>query len=422
MTKKKVQDEPEGKSELEQEVEIVKRSHSESKPQIKEERMEMVKNFAKKVLDKYGKYVKCMVMMGSVAREDFKPKSDIDIFLVVDDTGTNLSGEELDKIDEDLIKMAEAIPEAWINVKTPDGKDEKICLISIQPSYTLTEFWDYARVAHPIIYNFIKEGVPIYDTGFFAPIKRLLEMGKIPATREAIESYMEGAPKKLTRAKTVKLLMLAEDCYYAMLNSAQAVLMFMGLAPPVPSKAYDEIVNNLVKNNILEQQYADWLKEIIEIRKKIEHKELMEVTGVFVDEWIDKAEKFVDKMFSLLNALEHRKKEKILERTHEVMYKAVVTALKTFHKLPESADDSSLKNKLGLPIMDAFKKDFIDTNILDSYYLGLWKKIEDMKKKADEKKMSEIPEKDVYEMREHVRKLIRDLSKVLKAKEMKNED
>jgi len=172
------------------------------KPETKEKRLEEVKEFSKQVLEKYGKYVKCIVMMGSVAREEFKPKSDIDVFVVIDDTISKMTAQEHDKIDSDLEKIGSKISK----------------FISVQPSYTLTEFWDYARVCHPIIYNFIKEGIAVYDTGFFTPIKKLLEMGRIPATREAIESYMEGAPKKLMRAKTVKLLMLAEDCYYAMLN------------------------------------------------------------------------------------------------------------------------------------------------------------------------------------------------------------
>ncbi len=419
MPKRKAVEELEGKKELEEEIEKLK--SAQPKAEVKEERLEIVKSFSKKILEKHGKYIKCIVMMGSVAREEFKPKSDIDIFVVIDDTAFNFTPEQLDQVDADLVKMAEEIPDAWKTFKTPDGKEEKICLISVQPLYTLTEFWDYARVAHPIIYNFIKEGVAVYDTGFFAPIKRLLEMGRIPATREAIESYMEGAPKKLTRAKTVKLLMLAEDCYYAMLNSAQAVLMFMGLAPPVPSKSYDEVVNQLVKPGILEQQYADWLKEIIDIRKKIEHKELMDVTGAFVDEWIDKAEKFVDKMFGLLNALEVRKKEKILERTHEVMIKAAITALKTLHKLPEDTSDDAVRKKIGLPVADAFKKEFVDKKLVEPYYSEIWNKIESMKKLSDQKKITEIADKDVYEMREHVRKLIRDLAKVLKTKDISEE-
>jgi len=370
-----------------------KKESKKEKPENKKERLEEIKKFSKEVLEKYGKYIKCIVMMGSVARDEFKSKSDIDVFVVIDDTSFKITPELHSKMDDDIEKIGEKISKN----------------ISVQPSYTLTEFWDYARVCHPIIYNFIKEGVAVYDTGFFGPVKKLLEMGRIPATREAIESYMEGAPKKLMRAKTVKLLMLAEDCYYAMLNTAQAVLMFMGLAPPVPSKAYDDVKKFLVEPGILEPEYAEWLKEIIAIRKKIEHKELMDVKGAFVDEWIEKSEKFVEKMFGLLNALEIRKKEKILERTHEVMHKAAITALKTLKKMPKKDEE----------IPKVFKREFIDGKLVQGYYWDIWKKIEDMKKLVEQKKITEIPDKEVYEMREYVRKLIRDLAKVLKDKEIK---
>ena len=366
----------------------------------KEERMKEVKKFSKAVLEKYGKLVKCIVVMGSVARDEFKPKSDIDVFLVIDDTTENMTKQKHDQIDDDIIKMAKSI--------------SKSKALSIQPSYTLTEFWDYARVGHPIIYNFIKEGMAVYDSGFFMPIKRLLKMGRIPSTREAIENYMEGAPKKLMRAKTVKLLMLAEDCYYAMLNTTQAVLMFMGLPPPVPNKAYDEVQKYLVKPGILDQEYADWLKEIIQVRKKIEHKEMMNAKGEFVDEWIDRADKYVGKMFSLLGALEMRKKEKVLERTHDVMHKAAITALKSLKKMPE--------DEAQIPL--AFKKELVDKNLIEGYYWDVWNRIETMKKTvdADKKNLKDIPDKDVYQMREFVRKMIRDLAKVLKEKGVKEED
>jgi len=372
---------------------IKMKKENKGKPKTKVQIEKDVNKLKDRILEKYGDVVKCIIMMGSVARGEFKSKSDVDVFIVIDDTTKTINPEEKNEIDDKLEKMASEI-----------NKD-----ISIQPSYTLTEFWDYARVCHPIIYNFIKEGKAIYDAGFFMPIKRLLEMGKIPATREAIESYMEGAPKKLMRAKTVKLLMLAEDCYYAMLNTAQAVLMFMGLEPPVPNKAYDEVKKYLVDPGILEQQYADWLKEIIEIRKKIEHKELMDVTGAFVDEWIDKADKFIEKMFQLLSVLEFRKKEKILERTHEVMYKAAIAALKTLHKLPKKTEE----------IPDTFKKEFVDKKLVEGYYWDVWKRIEEMKGFMEKKAFDKVVDKDVYKMREYVRNLIRDLAKVLKKKEGK---
>jgi predicted nucleotidyltransferase/uncharacterized protein (UPF0332 family) len=404
---------------------------------LKEERLKVVRKFGEKVLEKYGKYVKAIVMMGSVAREEFKPTSDIDVFVILDDTTGELTPELQDKIDEDIEKIAEEIPEAAITIKDPiTGQENKVSLISVQPSYTLTEFTDYARVGHPIIYNFIKEGIPIFDTGFFTPWKNLLLSGRISGTREAIESYMEGAPKKLMRAKTVKLLMLAEDCFYAILNTAQAVLMFMGLPPPVPSKAYDDVMKYLVEPGILEKQYADWLKEIVEIRKKIEHKELTDVSGAFVDEWISRSEKFIEKMFSLLNALEIRKREKILERTHEVMIKAAITALKTLHKikLPKELDEAyspdvdfsklvkEIESRIGMPIDQAFKRDFIDTKRVNENYWNIWNKIENMRKLASEKKFDKVSDKEVYEMREYVRKLIRDLAKTLKREETEDNE
>jgi predicted nucleotidyltransferase/uncharacterized protein (UPF0332 family) len=366
---------------------------------MEEKRLQEAREFGKRVLEKYGNLVKSIVLMGSVARGEFKPESDIDIIVILDDTIEELTNEKLEAIDEDLEKIAKSISDR----------------LSIQPSYTLTEFVDYARSGHPIVYNFIKEGEPIFDAGFFMPWKRLLKIGKIQGTREAIESYMEDAPKKIARAKTVKLLMLAEDCYYAMVNSTQAVLMFMGLEPPVPSKLYDEVMEYLVKSGLLEEEYAKWLKEIVQIRKDIEHKKLLEAKGEFVDQWIEKAEKYVEKMFNLLNALEIRKKEKILERTHEVMLKAVATALKALHKLPENMQIDELEKHLGISIRDAFKRDFIDSKRIEGYYFDVWKRIEELKKEViDEKKLEKLKGNEVEQLREYVRKLIHELSRTLK--------
>src|SRR3989338_2744576 len=350
--------------------------------------MPNVEKLKKQVIDKYKERIKCIVIMGSVARGEFQQKSDVDLFVVIDDTDKPIEMDEKARIDSDIVKMAQDISLA----------------ISVQPLYTLTEFMDFARVAHPIIYNFTKEGKAIYDTGFFTPFKRLLEMGKIPATREAVESYMDGAPKKIMRAKTVKLLMLAEDCYYAILNTAQAVLMFMGLEPPVPNKAHDEVIKYLVEPGILEQKYADWLRDIIEVRKKIEHKELMDVTGAFVDEWIDKSDEFINKMYDLLSILETRKKEKVLERTYDVMRKAAISALSSLKKMPEDEKKVS----------ETFKREIVDKHMVDGYYWDMWKKIEIMKDLADKHKVDKLDEKEVYRMREYVRNLIRDLSRAIK--------
>jgi len=365
-----------------------------------------VYEFAKRVLERYGDLVKSIVLVGSVVRGEFKPESDIDVVVILDDTIKELTSEELEEINDELEKMAKSISDR----------------LSIQSPYTLTKFVDYVKSGHPIIYNFIKEGEPIFDAGFFMPWKRLLKLGKIKGTREAVENLMGDALKKLARARTVKLLMLAEDCYYAMVNSTEAVLMFMDLDPPAPSKLYDTVMEYLVNPGLVEEEYAGWLRGIIQIRKNIEHKKLLEVSGEFVDEWLERAEKYVDKMSVLLSVLEIRKKERILERTWEVMVEAVATALKVLHRLPENLQVDELERYLGVSMREAFKRDFIDAGRIDRYYFDVWKKVEELKKEVEEekeieKKIKMLEDNDVEQLREHVRRLINDLSRALKEEE-----
>jgi len=264
-----------------------------------------------------------------------------------------------------------------------------------------------------MVYNAIREGIPLYDSGFFTPWKRLLKMGKIQGTREAIESYMEDAPRRIARAKGVKLLILAEDCYYAIVNSAQAVLMFMDVEPPVPSKLYDTFVEYLVKPGIVEEEYADWVKEIVKIRKDIEHRRMLEADGFLVDLWIERAEKFVDKMFSILNALEIIKKKKVLEKTYEVLVEAIATALKYIHGLPENLKASEVEEALGLNLKDAFKRDFIESKKIEPYYLEVLNRIENLKKQVlEENRVEALKGSEIEQLRRYVARLIYDLSKL----------
>lgn len=399
-------------------------------PITKEERIKIAKKFAEKVVEKYKDLVVSVVLFGSVVREEFKPTSDIDVFVIIDDTKEEFSKELLEQFDADIERIAESIEDAKIKFRDPiTGKERVVNLLSVQPTYLLTEFWDYARIGHPIIYNFIKEGIALYDVGVFKPIQRLWKLGKIPTTREAIEKYLEDAPKKIARAKTVKLLQLAEDCYYAIVNSAQAILMFLGKQPPVPSKLYNEIRKTLVEPGILEPEYANWIKEIVDIRKKIEHQELKDVKGDFVDMWLDRAEKFVRKMLSLLGALEIRKMEKIVMKTNEVLYKAVIETLdklnvpideqlkeilkirssEKFRELRKQIDEEKIRQ-----IKEAFKEKLVVPGYVDSAYLKVWDRVEELRDLVEKKRFDDLDFGEVYEMREAVRLLIRELSKAWK--------
>jgi predicted nucleotidyltransferase len=165
----------------------------------REKRVEILKNFTKEVLKKYGPLIRSIVLFGSTARNEFRGESDIDVFIIIDDTRHKISPQLKEKMEEDFDRFAKA-----------QSKQ-----LSVQQPYLLTEFWGMVREGHPIVFNFIREGVPVYDKDIFLPIKRLLQMGEIRPSKEAVEKYIDRGPKRIKRVENAKVYMVVEDLYYA---------------------------------------------------------------------------------------------------------------------------------------------------------------------------------------------------------------
>ena len=236
--------------------------------------------------------------------------------------------------------------------------------------------------------------------------EKLLELGKIPTTIEAVEKFMEACPQKINRVETAKLYMVAEDLYYAMLNSAQAVLMYLGEPPPSPKHCPDAVKEHLVIPQLLEEVYLNDIREVVEFRKGVEHKEIKELSGEKLDEFINKTKKFVDRMEQLLNTLQKKRKYTMIEKNYEVMIKAAVHALKIMEKLPPDPKD--------LP--KAIKEDLIDQGHVEPYHGDTFRRVVTMRKMLDDKKADEIPLKDLELTREYVRRFVRDLAPIIEGK------
>lgn len=361
---------------------------------VRKEKLKLADKFKSKILEKYKDLVKTIVIFGSVSRGDVSEKSDIDLLVVVDDTKARFTPELKMQFDKKIRQIGKKVSQR----------------ITVQPAWTLTEFWDMARIGHPLLYTIVRDGWALYDTGFFIPIRKLLEMGKIPTTLEAVEKFMSGAPKKLKRVKSEKLYLVAEDLYYAMLNASQAVLMYLGINPPAPKYTSRAIKEHLVDQDLLEESYLNDLDEVIEFRKGVEHKEIKDNPGEKLDEYIKKSEKFIDRMEQLLTKLEKERKYNMINKNYQIMVKATVSALKNLDKLPPEP-----KN---LP--KAIKQNLIKEQGLNPNYERILKEVIQMKKMADNKRANEIPEKDIQLVREYVRRYIYDLGPLIK-KDVKKE-
>jgi len=364
---------------------------SEKKEKIRKAKLAVAEKFKEEVLKKYSKITKAIVLFGSVVRGDFTEKSDVDMLVVIDDVMARMSDEQKDRLDDDLRDIGKKIHED----------------IVVQPAWTLSEFWDMARIGHPLLFTIVRDGWALYDTGFFIPIRKLLELGKIPTTLEAVEKFMEGSPQKINRVENAKLYMIAEDLYYAMLNCSQAVLMYLGENPPAPKHTADMVKEHLVDQKLLEQEYLNSIREVVEFRKGVEHKEIKSVSGQDLDRFIDNTKRYVERMEQLLTTLQKRRKENIVQKNYEVMIKAAVAALKKMEKLPPDPKD--------LPA--ALKEYLIDAGRIDPYFQDIFKRVVTMRKMLDDKKIDEIPQKDIELTREYVRRFVRDLSPIIESRE-----
>ncbi len=367
----------------------VKKGESEK---IREEkkRLEVIKKFTKEVLKKYGSVVRSVVLFGSSARGSWHKESDIDVFIIIDDTKQKITPNVKEQMEDDFDVIAKKLSSK----------------LSVQQPYLLTEFWNMVRIGHPIVFNFIREGVPVFDKDIFLPIKRLLQMGEIKPSKEAVEKYIDRAPKRIKRVENAKMYMVAEDCYYAMLESLQAVLMFLGKTPPRPSDAADSMRKTLVEMNLVKPEYADWLEGVINARKKIEHKKLKTISGGEVDQWIERSKKFVKEMQKTLVRVEVLKRENLIEKSYVIMTETILTILKSMNKIP----------KKGESLSQYFEEHVVKPGLISDKYLEVFNELEKMKKLVKEGKILDLSKQDILMHREYVRKFIREAGKVLRTK------
>ena len=164
------------------------------------------------------------------------------------------------------------------------------------------------RHGSPVTYSEIRHGLPVYDpAGFFVPLKKLLDEGKIPGTKEAMRSLISRAPVRLKRIRFLFKTRVLEHIYGAVVDSAQAALMSIGAVPPSPKHVPDAVRNQLVKKKLLEPEYARYCGDVIKFWKDVEHGKITEVSGQKLDEMMSKGLFFVGRIERLLQEMPKEK-------------------------------------------------------------------------------------------------------------------
>src|SRR3989338_2119900 len=305
------------------------------------------------VLKKFEKYIMSYVAAGSLFRGD-KKANDIDVFVIVDDTDVKrMSRYELKE------KLRTIIITQGYEAKELTGINKDFHV----QTYILTDFWDAVKDAHPVMFTFLRDGVPLYDRGVFMPWKLLLQMGRIKPSPEAIDMQMDIAEKLLDRIKGKMLSIVVEDIYYSVLNPAQAVLMLYGVNPPTPIETIELMREIFVKKEkILEDKYVKFLEKVRDLYKGVEHGKVKEVKGAQIDNLVVEVKEYLERVKKLFSYLEKRSESESISD----VYNACIAVTRDLFNVLNIKEESSLELTM---------KKVVDKGEIPKKYLNLLQRL-----------------------------------------------
>jgi len=253
--------------------------------QLKTER-EIAMDFAEKSYQKFDKLLKSVVLFGSAAKGTSNGSSDIDIILIVDDAMIKFDETLILWYREELGKIIQSNPykmELHIN------------------TIRLTTWWNDLLKGDPVVLNIIRYGEPIIDFGgFFDPLKILLQEGRIKPTAESMYTILNRIPMHIVRSKSSEMSAV-EGCYWAMVESGQALLMAINLVPPSPDHLPVMLKENFVDKGLLKQYHINNLREVSDLHRSIFHGEIKDIDGKIIDDLQNKAEDFFKTTVDVIN-------------------------------------------------------------------------------------------------------------------------
>lgn len=252
---------------------------------INTEDIELVYKFASTLASKeyLGGLIQAIVFIGSAYRGEAKPGSDLDVLVIMDDVDNEITSE-----------MGSAYSLTIGSLIAKLNAQDRLHITTLG----MLRFWDGVLNGDPVLMTMLRYGKPLVDTGFFKPLKTLLERGLIKSTPESINAHVKMARALLNSTRSHMLAGLA-DLYWAVVDSVHALIMNEGLEAPYPTKA-PVVFARIAKRKRISAEYVLTVKEIVTLMKSITHGKRKELTGIELEKWRKRVASFVTKIESLI--------------------------------------------------------------------------------------------------------------------------
>ena len=304
------------------------------------------------VLQKFERYVVSYVFGGSLVRGEATKDSDVDVFVIINDTDVKrMPRLELKERLRGIIYQYVAEASALAGVKN-----------KLEPQiYLLTDFWEAVKDAHPVMFTFIRDGVPIYDRGTFMPWKSLLRMGKLKPSPESIDMFMSMGDGVIPRSKRTLLSDIFTNIFWGITTPAQALLMLAGCPPPNAKKELvRDFKREFVDTKMIEKKYLDFLEKVIATWRDYEHEKIKEISGKEIDKLLTETEDFLKRLKELRKQIDKISQEKTIER----IYSDLMSLLKAM-----------LGNKSQALLIEGFEKQYVKKGKFTPQHLRILKEV-----------------------------------------------
>lgn len=251
----------------------------EKEKKIGKEKIEaLAKIFFDTIVKKFGEYIKASWVI--------EYEGEILVIVLVNDL--KASEEIIRKIKNECLKIDKEI-EKKINI---------VVHISI---VKLSEYFREIIQNKIDVFIEITRAFPIYDpSGFFRPIKRLVEKGEIRGTKESMMKLISEVRQKIDEANKIKLSCLS-SIYSAVVDAAEAALLVRGISFYIPKQLPPLLQKTFLKEKKISKKTLDVFNKIYNAYKDYEHENKI-ISGEELDKLIADAYTFIDEMQEVARA------------------------------------------------------------------------------------------------------------------------
>lgn len=246
-----------------------------------------IKEFTDVIMEKHKDVIKSMWLFSV---EDVSKSKDFTVILLLNDLEHKYKISDISS----TVKKAKKIADEKHDIKLHAGY------------YKVTEYFNKVMENDLDVFNELKNSIPIYDpSGFFRPLKKLLEKGEIIGTKESLMRLGDSISGRFRTIHSMKLNIL-ENLFNAVVDSGQALLISHKYPIPLQTQVPKMLEDALSKEGIIEKRYIKYCKDIIKTYKEIEHEDKKDIRGYELDELTKKATEFVKRVRELLKPDEFR--------------------------------------------------------------------------------------------------------------------